>query len=233
MPVEDHIYNRAQMNVPPEFPDIIKNFTKACIRTQPSQENMLEWSASYFKCLKEGTPLPVKTRFEAGKSCGLTFGILNILNRQLGPPREQPICVKELRERWQDLGLTEEALDNICVAGNINIQADDATIDMEKFVAISACSLVSANDSNDGNNSTSELGQALNIICELYTNDLEGGASRVDLEQFIRIFEFIGNLKNVPAVNMENIVNYMTEKASRQGGLVMPSNFQSKDCPSF
>lgn len=73
MPVEEHIYNRAQLAVPPEFPDILKNFTKAVIRTQPNQENMLEWAAAYFKCLKEGTPLPVKTRYEMGKSTGLTY----------------------------------------------------------------------------------------------------------------------------------------------------------------
>ena len=133
MPVEENIYNRAQMNVPPEFPDILKQFSKAAIRTQPSPDNILEWSAAYFKCLKEGKPLPVKTRFEMGQSTGLTFGCLNVLNRQLGPPREQPISLKELREKWQDLGLTEEALDNICMSGSINLQVEDATVDMEKL----------------------------------------------------------------------------------------------------
>lgn len=232
MPVEDHIYNRTQMNVPPEFPDILKQFTKAAIRTQPKADNILEWSAAYFKCLKEGKPLPVKTRFEMGKSTGLTFGILSVLNRQLGFPREQPICMKELREKWQDLGLTEESLDNICTSGNINLQAEDAMMDMEKFTALAACSLVSS-DSVETNNATSEIGQALTIICELLTNDLEGGAARVELEQFVRIFEFIANIKNIPASNQENIVNYMKEKAGRQGGLVMPANYQSKDCPNF
>jgi len=220
------------MNVPAEFPDILKQFTKAAIRTQPTADNILEWSASYFKCLKEGKPLPVKTRYEMGKSTGLTFGILNVLNRQLGPPREQPICLKELREKWQNLGLTEESLDNICMSGSINLQAEDATVDMEKFTALAACSLVSA-DAADTSNASSEIGQALTIICELFTNDLEGAAARIDLEKFKRIFEFIANIKNVPAQNQESIVNYMSEKAAKQGGLVMPSNYQSKDCPSF
>lgn len=231
MPVEEHIYNRAQLSVPPEFPDILKNFTKAVIRTQP--ENMLEWAASYFKCMKEGSPLPVKSRFEMGKATGLTYGLLNVLNKQLGPPRDQPISSSELRQKWQDLGLTEEALDNIAVAGNINIQSEDSQIDMEKFISIAACTLVSASDSGDTSNAGSELGQALNICCNLYTNDLEGAASRIEIDQFIKIFEYLANLKNVPGANVENVKNYMTEKSSKQGGMVMPSNFQSKDCPSF
>ena len=48
MPVEENIYNRAQMNVPPEFPDILKQFSKAAIRTQPSPDNILEWSNFYY-----------------------------------------------------------------------------------------------------------------------------------------------------------------------------------------
>lgn len=151
----------------------------------------------------------------------------------MGPPREQPITAKELREKWQDLGLTEENLDTIAVAGNINIQAEDAQIDMEKFVAIAACTLVNAAEANDSCNATSELGQALKICCELYTNDLEGAASRIDVNQFIKIFEYLANLKNVPAANVENVKTYMEDKAEKQGGMVMPSNFQSKDCPSF
>ena len=193
---------------------------------------MLEWSAAYFKCLRDGQPLPVKTRYEMGKSTGLTFGILNVLNRQLGPPRQQPIVMKELREKWQDLGLTEEALDTICMSGNINLQAEDATVDMEKFVALAACSLVDS-DAVETNNATSEIGQTMTMVCELLTNDLEGGAARVRMEQFSRIFEFMANIKNIPAANQESIVNYMKEKAERQGGFVMPANYQSKDCPSF
>ena len=82
MPLEETMFSRAQMNVPAELPEILKQYTKAAIRTQP--EKLLEWSAAYFTALKEGKPLPVKTRYEMGAATGLTFGILNILNRQLG-----------------------------------------------------------------------------------------------------------------------------------------------------
>ena len=45
MPIEDTMFNRAQMHVPPELPEILKQFTKAAIRTQP--EKLLDWSAAY------------------------------------------------------------------------------------------------------------------------------------------------------------------------------------------
>lgn len=231
MPLEETMFTRAQLNVPPELPEILKQFTKAAIRTQP--ENLLEWSSAYFQALKTGQPLPVKTKYEMGSSTGLTFGILNILNRQLGRPREQPIAVKELREKWQELGLTEETLDKICIAGNFNVQTDE-TIDMEQFVAVAASSLVQTTlNAATKNNANSELGQALSIVCELFTNDLEGGASRVRIDQFQRVFTFMANMKEVPSSNQEEVTAYMQKKAELQGGLVMPANFQSKDCPSF
>jgi len=169
-----------------------------------------------------------------GTSTGLTFGILNILNRQLGLPRQQPVPMKELREKWQDLGLTEECLDKICVSGNFNLQEADGLIDMEKFVAIAASSLVHSSGSNEAkSNASSELGQALSIVCELFTNDLEGGASRIKLAQFERVFTFMANIASVSTSTQEAILSYMSERAEAQGGLVMPANFQSKDCPSF
>lgn len=229
MPLEDTMFTRAQMHVPPELPEILKQFTKAAIRTQP--EKLLDWSAAYFQAMKDGKPLPVKTRYEMGASMGLTFGILNILNRQLGPPREQPVPIKELREKWQDLGLTEEALDKVCIAGNFDYQTSDS-IDMEKFVAVAASSLVGSRKTDDSSE-RSDVGEALNIVCQLLTNDLEGGASRIKIEQFLRVFTFLANVANVSAQNQENVVEYMKERASQQGGLVMPANFQSKDCPTF
>lgn len=235
MPIEDTMFNRAQMHVPPELPEILKQFTKAAIRTQP--EKLLDWSAAYFQALKEGKPLPVKTRYEMGNATGMTFGILKILNKQLGLPREQPVPVKDLKEKWQDLGLTEEGLDKICVVGNFNLSEADATINMEHFVAVAANSLVQAKNTGDSQksptNASSELGQALTIVCDLFTNDDEGGASRVQLAQFERVFTYLANIAKIPMNSQEAILSYMSERAQAQGGLVMPANFQSKDCPSF
>jgi len=231
MPLEETMFSRAQMNVPAELPEILKQYTKAAIRTQP--EKLLEWSAAYFTALKEGKPLPVKTRYEMGAATGLTFGILNILNRQLGPPRSQPVPIKELREKWQDLGLTEESLDKICTVGDFGLQTA-TEIDMEKFVVVAASSLVECSEQDkNSENKRSGLHETLNIACQLFTNDLEGGASRIKVDQFIRIFTFMSNIMSLPAQSQSDVIEYMTSKAESQGGQVMPANFQSKDCPTF
>ena len=45
-----------------EFPGILKQYTKAAIRTQP--RDLLLWSAAYFRCMARGEPPPAKDRLE-------------------------------------------------------------------------------------------------------------------------------------------------------------------------
>lgn len=44
-PPEEPYYCSQQIHIPPELPDILKQFTKAAIRTQP--KDVLAWSAAY------------------------------------------------------------------------------------------------------------------------------------------------------------------------------------------
>nr|KAF6442173.1 rhophilin associated tail protein 1 like [Rousettus aegyptiacus] len=62
MPLPDTMFCAQQIHIPPELPDILKQFTKAAIRTQPA--DVLQWSAGYFSALSSGDPLPVKDRIE-------------------------------------------------------------------------------------------------------------------------------------------------------------------------
>lgn len=39
---EEPIYCSQQINIPPELPDVLKQFTKAAIRTQP--KDVLQWA---------------------------------------------------------------------------------------------------------------------------------------------------------------------------------------------
>jgi hypothetical protein len=41
------MYANHPIQIPPEFPKILKQYTKAAIRTQPA--DLLLWSASYFR----------------------------------------------------------------------------------------------------------------------------------------------------------------------------------------
>jgi hypothetical protein len=44
--IDEPYYCSEQIEIPPELPDILKQFTKAAIRTQPI--DLLEWSSKYF-----------------------------------------------------------------------------------------------------------------------------------------------------------------------------------------
>ena len=62
------MYCAEQIKIPPALPDILKQFTKAAIRTQPG--DLLAWSAAYFDSLSAGKAPPVKNRFEVNIWCG-------------------------------------------------------------------------------------------------------------------------------------------------------------------
>lgn len=87
MPQPDEpFYCSQQINIPPELPDILKQFTKAAIRTQP--KDVLAWSYAYFRAMANNETPPVKERLEMPVATqktdtGLTPGLLRVLNKQV------------------------------------------------------------------------------------------------------------------------------------------------------
>ena len=83
---DEPYYCSQQINIQPELPDILKQFTKAAIRTQP--KDVLTWSAAYFRAMANGEMPPVKDRLEMPTATqktdtGLTPGLLRILHKQV------------------------------------------------------------------------------------------------------------------------------------------------------
>ena len=52
MPLEENIYTASQINIPADLPDLLKQFTKAAIKTQPT--DILQWLVykSSYKLIK-------------------------------------------------------------------------------------------------------------------------------------------------------------------------------------
>ncbi|CAH8524023.1 unnamed protein product [Schistosoma turkestanicum] len=91
----DPYYCHEQIQIPPALPDILKQFTKAAIRTQP--KDVLKWSHAYFKAIAQNEVPPVKMRLELPISTqktdtGLTPGLLRILNNQTLSDTLKLIC---------------------------------------------------------------------------------------------------------------------------------------------
>lgn len=212
------MYCSQQINIPPDLPDILKQFTKAAIRTQPA--DVLQWSAAYFHALANGETPPVKERLEMPVATqktdtGLTQGILSVLNRQLGPKKK--IELSDLEKKWSDNCLPKEQLDNLLTIGSFGDQ-----IEWLKFFAI-ACSSLAGN-----------ITQAMKNICEILTSDPEGGAARISYPLFKDLYVYLAQIDGeIPEEQTQGVFEYLQYHVDKQNGLVMPRNFLSKDCPTL
>lgn len=211
MPPPETMYCAEQINIPPELPDILKQFTKAAIRTQPI--DLLAWSAAYFSALTNGEPLPIKKRLEPG-SFGLTTGLLEVLYQQL--KGKTVVTLTDISKKWGDLGLPQDVLNEITAVGGFAQE-----LEFMKFFAVAASHL-------GGNN----IADAMKIICSILTNDPQGGASRIPFESFKDHYQYLASLSGeISQTQIDDVLRYLEEDVKHQHGMVMPRNFLNPDCP--
>ncbi|MGH0131265.1 UNVERIFIED_CONTAM: hypothetical protein FKN15_024412 [Acipenser sinensis] len=187
-----------QINIPTELPDILKQFTKAAIRTQP--HDVLQWSAAYFSALSSGETLPVKERLEMPiatqkTDTGLTPGLLKILHKQLSP--KGTVEKAELEQRWKELCLPKEQLNSIIELGNFG-----TNIVWIEFFALGCSAL-------NGTITTS-----LKCACEILTADPEGGAARIPFETFTFLFTYLNKFDGeMPQDQIDSYLSTLREEA--------------------
>eukprot|EP00042_Codosiga_hollandica_P017856 m.50478 g.50478 ORF g.50478 m.50478 type:complete len:242 (-) comp48128_c0_seq1:1288-2013(-) len=58
--MSEQMYTAQQIKIPSDLPDILKQYTKAAIKTQPS--DLLLWSMQYFEALSQNAVPPVQSR---------------------------------------------------------------------------------------------------------------------------------------------------------------------------
>ncbi|XP_076388498.1 uncharacterized protein LOC100877325 isoform X2 [Megachile rotundata] len=112
------IYCAEQIKIPPTFPNILKLYMKAAIRTQPY--DLLRWTSAYFRALANDEVPPVKKRLEYppfSHPTGITPGYLKTLLNVFG--RVETICLASLLSRWQGIALSESILFQILSVGNL------------------------------------------------------------------------------------------------------------------
>ncbi|CAL8098647.1 unnamed protein product [Calicophoron daubneyi] len=218
MPIaDDPYYCHEQIPIPPALPDILKQFTKAAIRTAP--KDVLKWSYAYFKAMAHGEPPPVKERLEVPISTqktdtGLTPGLLRVLNNQLSSFKVLPL--EKIEEKWKELSLPMERFQDLCRVGNFV-----GSCEWRNFLALAASDLCST------------LPETLKLICELLTADPEGGAARISFEQWLEFYRFLAKLEDIPDDHINHIVAYLTFDIANQDGMIMPRNFMHRECPKL
>ncbi|XP_048405358.2 ropporin-1-like protein isoform X2 [Stegostoma tigrinum] len=212
MPLPDVMFCAQQIEIPPEFPDILKQFTKAAIRTQP--RDVLQWSAAYFSALSKGETLPVKERYEMPvatqkNNTGLTPGLLKILHNQLS--QKHVVDEAELVEKWKDLGLPYQQLQKILHLGKL-----ESEIEWMKFLAL-ACSDLGGS-----------LFSALKYACEILTTDPTGGAAHISFETFKYLYTYLAKMDaEITEFEIEATLQALQEDVKKQGGLIQPRNFKN------
>jgi len=211
-------YCSQQIHVPPELPDILKQFTKAAIKTQP--HDLLAWCSAYFHALAAGEVPPVKERLDKMISTqkdvtGLTPELLRVLNRQLGPKRVVNLTLVE--DRWNDLSLPKEVFDDIVRIGDLT-----GDVKWVYFLALAASSL------------SADLISSMKLLCEILTADPDGGAARIPFPLFKVLYLYLA--KNDGDISLETCntaLEYLESQAIAQKDYVQPRNFLSPHCPNL
>ncbi|KAK7481866.1 hypothetical protein BaRGS_00026892 [Batillaria attramentaria] len=215
---DEPYYCSQQINIPPELMDILKQFTKAAIRTQP--KDVLAWSAAYFRAMSKGEMPPVTERLEMPVATqktdsGLTPGLLKTLDKQLGQKKE--IKLSDIEQKWKDLSLPKAQFDDLVRVGNFS-----GKVDWIKFFSLAASAL--------GDNIT----EAMKVICEILTQDPDGGPARIPLTLFTQIYTYLAKIDGEISQQQTNdVLNHLQYDADAQDGYVMPRNFLANDCPQL
>ena len=213
---EEPMYCSQQINIPPQLPDILKQFTKAAIRTQP--DDALAWSAAYFDALAKGEKPPVKERLDftlgQAKDKPITQESLSVLHRQLG---DRPVVeASKVQQKWHALCLPDDNLKEVMRLGSFGEE-----FEWLKFLSIACSSL------------QSDLTLTLKTICEIITKDLEGGPSRIPYTVFKDLYEYLAKLSGPPKAHVDEVVEHLNYEVEKQNGFIGPRNFMSENCPNL
>ncbi|XP_018394027.1 PREDICTED: ropporin-1-like protein [Cyphomyrmex costatus] len=173
------IYCAQQINVPPTFPHILKLYAKAAIRTQPN--DLLRWTAAYFRALANGEVPPAKDRLEYPPfvhPSGITPGYLKTLLNRFGYVNK--VRLRALLLDCQGLDLPETSLYQLFMV--VGLLEDKEYCDFYRFLAV-ACGFL-------GN----DLLETMIYVCELLTHEPEGGSAMIPLRIFLDLYGYLADL---------------------------------------
>ncbi|XP_068206579.1 ropporin-1-like protein [Palaemon carinicauda] len=204
-----------ETRVPSSLPKILKDYTKAAIRTQP--RDLLTWSAAYFKAMTNGTIPPVKDRLEfpvPESKSGISPGVLRVLHRQLREEGEG-VTWEALQDACRGMGVAEEtAQDAWQRAGG----TDGAHVEWD-FILTHIADL-----------STHSVVEALQLVMLAVTDDpiTHRVSSSAVTEHYGRLH---AGSNITPSPQYEEAVEYLHDIANYQDGYLVPSDLTRPSCP--
>ncbi|KAM5335983.1 ropporin-1-like [Glossophaga mutica] len=197
-----------QICIPPELPDLLKQFTKAAIRTQP--QDLIQWAADYFEAMSRGDIPPMRDRSDPVASCNfaeLTPELLKILHSRVAG--RLIIHVNELAQMWKVLSLPPELLNSV-----INVGRFTEEIEWLKFLAL-ACSSLGVT-----------ISKTLKIACEVLSSDHDSGPARIPFSTFQFLYTYIAEVDGeISASHVSRMLAYMEQEVIGPDGLIKVDDF--------
>lgn len=239
-PAASSHYSSHPIQIPPEFPKILKQYTKAAIRTQPA--DLLLWSASYFRCLSNGEVPPTKERLEyppPETNTGLTPGFLRVLHKQVG--HLEVVNLTTLKAKWRGVCLSLKFLEEILQSANCTtpyIKWKDFLVESAIFILQNSDENANAEVSEEKQNFSKQkqsikISSVMQILIEVMAERSEGVATNLTDKDFIDMLKLVGKRRNVDKKKMEEIEEYFRKTGKRQSGILTFENLSAHDCPNL
>jgi len=215
--IQNVALGNSPIQIPSEFPGILKQYTKAAIRTQP--RDLLLWSAAYFRCMARGEPPPAKDRLEypvPQTESGLTPGLLRVIHKQVG--HQTKVSQAVLADKWRGVCLNQVDLDHLLLDGGWK----RGEVDWLRFVGLASMTI------SDGVRAT------LSSICEILSDSPDGTSANIKFETFREVYSYLSERNpEVELADVEAVLDYMEKVSKKQKGFVNPANFKAPDCPKL
>ncbi|GAB5576506.1 ropporin-1A isoform X1 [Prionailurus iriomotensis] len=233
-----------QICIPPELPELLKQFTKAAIRTQP--QDLIQWAADYFGAMSRGEIPPVRERSERvtlSNWAELTPELLKILHSRVAG--RLIIHVDELAQIWKVLSLPTDLFNSVMNVGRFTEE-----IEWLKFLAL-ACSslgvpgravvlhtgllpsLFTSQDFQtagayklDYLSSLETIAKTLKIVCEVLSSDHDCGPPRIPFSTFQFLYTYIAEVDGeISASHVSRMLNYIEQEVIGPDGLIKVNDF--------
>ncbi|XP_015269560.1 PREDICTED: ropporin-1A [Gekko japonicus] len=197
-----------QICIPAELPDLLKQFTKAAIRTQPP--DLIQWSSDYFGAMARGEAPPVRDRAERVQLSNwaeLTPELLKVLHQRVGG--RLIVHVDELAQMWKVLNLPSDLFESVMNVGRFTEE-----IEWLKFLAL-ACSSLGVT-----------IAKTLKIICEVLSNENDSGPARIPFSTFQFLYTYIAEVDGeISASHVSRMLNYIEQEIIGPDGLIKVNDF--------
>uniref|UniRef100_G3UK26 Ropporin-1A n=1 Tax=Loxodonta africana TaxID=9785 RepID=G3UK26_LOXAF len=196
-----------QICIPPELPELLKQFTKAAIRTQP--QDLIQWAADYFGAMSRGENPPVRERSERvalSNWAELTPELLKILHSRVAG--RLIIHADELAQMWKVLSLPTDLFNSVMNVGRFTEE-----IEWLKFLALACSSL--------------GVVSRFNVLCSFRQSSHNGVPPQTfPFSTFQFLYTYIAEVDGeISASHVSRMLNYIEQEVIGPDGLIKVNDF--------